>query len=148
MGRAPRRFGRLPLATILAPAIRYAQRGFPVTEVDARMWKAGRAGLAADPGARATYLPDGRAPCGRRDCFGIPTSRRRSTRVADARARRVLSRPTAEAMIAFAHAEGNPMTAADLAEFQPEWVTPDLRRPTAAGRSASCRPTRRASPRS
>src|SRR5580704_9252344 len=56
------RFGRLPLSTILAPAIRYAREGFPVSEVDARMWGPATPELAADSGARATYLPSGHAP--------------------------------------------------------------------------------------
>ncbi len=32
------RFGRLPMAELLAPAIQYAREGIPVTEVDAALW--------------------------------------------------------------------------------------------------------------
>jgi gamma-glutamyltranspeptidase/glutathione hydrolase len=56
------RFGRLPLAELLAPAIGYADSGFPVSPVIARMWKAAEGRLRADPGAGATFLVDGRAP--------------------------------------------------------------------------------------
>jgi gamma-glutamyltranspeptidase / glutathione hydrolase len=117
------RYGRLPLATILAPAIRYAEQGFPVTEVDARMWKEAAPGIATDPGARATYLPDGRAPTFG-ELFRNPDLATSLTRVA-ARGRDGFYRgPTAAAVIAFANAQGNPMTSADLTDFQPEWVTP------------------------
>ncbi len=56
------RFGRRPLAELLAPAIDYAEAGFPVSPVIASMWKAAELHLTADPGAAATFLVDGRAP--------------------------------------------------------------------------------------
>jgi gamma-glutamyltranspeptidase/glutathione hydrolase len=117
------RYGRVPLATILAPAIRYAQQGFPVTEVDARMWNEGASGLTADPGARATYLPGGRAPSAG-ELFRNPDLATSLTRVAENGRDGFYRGPTAQAVIAFANAQGNPMTAADLTGFQPEWVTP------------------------
>ncbi len=56
-------YGTMDLAQVLAPAIRIASQGFPVTPVIAEQWAAASAKLAADPGARATYLVDGeRAP--------------------------------------------------------------------------------------
>ena len=116
------RFGRLPFATILAPAIRYAAEGFPVTEVDARMWTQYAPLIVGDPGARTTYLPGGRAPTAgamfRNPDLAASLRRSLSTDgTASITAR--LRKPCA-----FANAQGNPMTAADLAEFQPEWVTP------------------------
>ena len=45
------RFGKLPMSDLLAPAIFYAEQGFPVTEVDAGEWSAAARGLAADPNA-------------------------------------------------------------------------------------------------
>jgi len=56
------RFGRMSLAEVLAPAIRIADEGFPVTPVIARDWANMVDLLRADPGARATYLVDGRTP--------------------------------------------------------------------------------------
>lgn len=37
------KFGKLPLGTVLAPAVRYAREGFPVTEVIASEWELQRA---------------------------------------------------------------------------------------------------------
>jgi gamma-glutamyltranspeptidase/glutathione hydrolase len=57
-----RRFGKLPMKDLLAPAIRYADAGFPVTEVIAHYWELGGRRLKDEPNFAATYLPGGRAP--------------------------------------------------------------------------------------
>lgn len=57
-----RRFGKLPMKEILAPAIRYAEAGFPVTEVIAHHWEIGGRRLRNEPNFEATFLPGGRAP--------------------------------------------------------------------------------------
>jgi gamma-glutamyltranspeptidase/glutathione hydrolase len=57
-----KRFGKLPMRDILGPAIRYAEEGFPVTEVIAHYWEVGGRRLKDEPNFGATYLPDGRAP--------------------------------------------------------------------------------------
>jgi gamma-glutamyltranspeptidase / glutathione hydrolase len=56
------RLGRLPMEAILAPAIRYAREGFPVSEVIAHQWSASVPLLAEQPGFRETLAPSGRAP--------------------------------------------------------------------------------------
>ncbi len=59
------KFGKLPMRQVLAPAIRYAQEGFPVTEYIAYGWAIGVRNARADkfPGAfLATYAPGGEAP--------------------------------------------------------------------------------------
>src|SRR5262249_14450705 len=56
------RFGKLPMSDLLAPAIYYADEGFPVTDVIADYWAGGAARLAQEPLAAETFLPNGRAP--------------------------------------------------------------------------------------
>src|SRR5262249_57400385 len=56
------RFGHLPMRDLLAPAVFYADHGFPVTDIIASRWAAFADKLSADPGASRTYLPAGRAP--------------------------------------------------------------------------------------
>jgi gamma-glutamyltranspeptidase/glutathione hydrolase len=56
------RFGKLPMERILAPAIRYAEEGFPVTEVIAHYWRLGSERLKDEPNFKQTYLPGGEAP--------------------------------------------------------------------------------------
>jgi gamma-glutamyltranspeptidase/glutathione hydrolase len=56
------KYGTVDLHRALAPAIRYAQEGYPVSEIIAVDWESAADDLAADPAAAATFLPDGRAP--------------------------------------------------------------------------------------
>ena len=56
------RFGRRPLADLLAPSIAYAEDGFPVTPVIAQHWASDGAVLGHYPGFAEVYLPGGRAP--------------------------------------------------------------------------------------
>src|ERR1700722_6152021 len=54
------RFGTLPFSEILAPAIYYAQNGFPLAERNARYWVS--KSLMQQPGYKETYTPNGVAP--------------------------------------------------------------------------------------
>ncbi len=57
------KFGRLPMARVLEPTIRYAREGFPVSEVIAYYWDVSVPLLGKQPGGfMATYAPNGRAP--------------------------------------------------------------------------------------
>ena len=56
------KFGKLPMKELLAPAIRYAEEGFPITEVIAYYWNAGGRSLKDQPNFASTFLPEGRAP--------------------------------------------------------------------------------------
>ena len=56
------RYGRLPMAGLLAPAITYAQAGFPVSPRIAQAWANAVDLLSEDPAAARTFLPDGSAP--------------------------------------------------------------------------------------
>ena len=117
------RFGRLPLATTLAPAISYAQDGFPVTEIVARMWAQDAPIVATNASARATYLSDGRAP----DAGTIVRNPdlAASMRNVAAQGRAAFYRGRiATALIERARILGGPLRASDLAEFEVEWVTP------------------------
>jgi len=57
-----KKFGRLPMDQVLAPAIRYASQGFPVSELIAYYWKHGGARLGKYKNFAATFLPNGKAP--------------------------------------------------------------------------------------
>jgi gamma-glutamyltranspeptidase / glutathione hydrolase len=56
------RYGSISLDRALAPAIRLADEGFPVTPVIARDWASVADALGRNAGAAATFLPGGRAP--------------------------------------------------------------------------------------
>jgi len=56
------KFGRLPMAEVLAPAIRYAREGFPVSELIAHYWQLSVNSRADQPFFLETFTRDGRAP--------------------------------------------------------------------------------------
>lgn len=56
------RFGKLPMGTVLAPAIRYAREGFPVSELIAYYWGLAVPRLSPFPNFKETFTIDGRAP--------------------------------------------------------------------------------------
>ncbi|MGH9940322.1 MAG: gamma-glutamyltransferase, partial [Blastocatellia bacterium] len=55
------RYGTMKLLQVLQPAIEYAERGFPVTDVIAADWQVGLS-HKDHPDFAATYLPNGRPP--------------------------------------------------------------------------------------
>src|ERR1700692_4571822 len=60
-----KKFGKLKLSDDLAPAVRYAEEGFPVTELIAYYWGRNVAILAKQPGALVrTYTVNGRPQIG------------------------------------------------------------------------------------
>ncbi len=56
------KFGKLPMAELLQPAINYGREGFPVSEVIAFEMADNYKGMEGLPGFSATYLPNGRPP--------------------------------------------------------------------------------------
>jgi len=56
------RYGKLPMKTLLAPAIRYAEEGFPVSPVIAENWAASVKRFGDKPGFRQVFMPGGRTP--------------------------------------------------------------------------------------
>jgi gamma-glutamyltranspeptidase/glutathione hydrolase len=56
------KFGKLPMGEVLAPAIRYAEEGFPLTELIAHYWALSVPRLSRFPGFAETFAPEGRAP--------------------------------------------------------------------------------------
>ncbi len=57
------KFGKLPMKTIFAPTIQYAEQGFPVSELIAYYWQASVPKLSPQPGDFAgTFTINGKAP--------------------------------------------------------------------------------------
>lgn len=117
------RFGRLPLAKLLAPAIGYAGEGFPVTEIIAAEWRAAERKLARTRSAAATYFVDGKPPQAGA-IFRNPDLAESLRRIAQQGRDGFYRGATAEAILRLSGENGGTFTAADLADFQPEWVEP------------------------
>ena len=56
------RFGKLPIADVLAPAIQYARDGAPVAEIIAGYWANDAESFKGYPGFADLFMPGGRAP--------------------------------------------------------------------------------------
>ncbi len=118
-----RRFGTRPLSELLAPAIYYAEEGFPVSEVIAAGWATAVERLGQYPNSAKTYLLDGRAPaCG--ELFRNPDLARSLRRIGKLGRDGFYKGPTAEAIVRVSRELGGAMVSDDLETFQPEWVTP------------------------
>ena len=117
------RFGRLPFADLMQPAIQIAERGYAVPLVVQQKWAAAAALLAGQPGYGEAFLPRGRAPhVG--ELFRFEAAARTLRLIASSRGEAFYRGEIAEAAARHATAHGGAMTAADFAAFAPEWVTP------------------------
>ena len=117
------KFGKLPFADLIAPAIEYAERGYAVATIVQRKWQAQAEILKQQPGFAEHFLPRGRAPeVGER--FVPAGAAATLRRIADSVGRDFYEGDTAARIVAHAKANGAAMGAADLAEYRPEWVAP------------------------
>ena len=117
------KFGKLPMSDLMAPAIYYAENGFPVSEVIADAWGRATDGLAAEPYAAKAFLVNGRAPKAG-EVFRNPDLGGSFRLIAEKGRAGFYEGRTAEAILAISREKGGTMTAADLREYQPEWVEP------------------------
>ena len=117
------RLGKMPLSETLKPAIFYAENGFPVSEVIAGGWARSETMLSEHPNSAETFLIDGRAPAAG-ETFRNPDLARTLRRVAEQGRKGFYEGATASAIVELSDAEGGTLTAADLAEYEPEWVEP------------------------
>jgi gamma-glutamyltranspeptidase/glutathione hydrolase len=120
------RFGRLPLARVLAPAVRLARDGFRLADAPHLAREIGRhqALLAADAGLAAVFLaPDGTVPTPE---FRVvqPALAATLERIAAEGADAFYRGPVAGALAASVAARGGVVDAEDLAAYRPKWRTP------------------------
>jgi gamma-glutamyltranspeptidase / glutathione hydrolase len=119
------RYGKLPFADLLAPAIEVAERGYIVPTVVAQKWEGAFqvAELIRQPGFAETFLPHGREMrCG--ELFRLPAAAKALRAIAATHGRTFYEGEIAQAIVAQAAAQGGAHVLADFAQYQPEWVTP------------------------
>ena len=118
------RFGRVPFAECLGPAIGLARDGFPVAESPARYAADHRDLLAATPTTAAAYLGGDGTPPRRGDVVRLP--RLADTLEAIARTGRTAfyEGEIAAAIGAYLARHGGVLTAEDLAAHRSDWVEP------------------------
>src|SRR5256885_688407 len=103
-----KKFGRRPLSTLLAPAIFYAEHGFPLMEVTARLWARSEKVLAEQPNSSGTFLVDGAAPKAGQ-MFRNPDLARSLRRIAGKGRDGYYKGPTAQAIVDIVREQGGAM---------------------------------------
>ncbi|MDR1777629.1 MAG: gamma-glutamyltransferase family protein [Desulfovibrio sp.] len=117
------RFGLLPLARLLEPAISAAERGLAVAPVVADKWARAASVMKNFPGWAQTFLPRGRPPSvGEK--FVFPGAARLLRLLAENGLREFYDGRVAERLGAWAQKTGGALTAGDMNGYRPEWVTP------------------------
>jgi gamma-glutamyltranspeptidase/glutathione hydrolase len=117
------RFGRLPMDRVLAPAIRYAREGFPLSELIAHYWNLSVKARADQPNFLATFTRDGRAPAKGETWTNEALARTYEILARDGRD--AFYRGELAAVIARTVQEaGGFLSADDLAAHRSEWVEP------------------------
>jgi gamma-glutamyltranspeptidase/glutathione hydrolase len=118
-----KRFGRLPFADLLHPAIEIADRGYAVPVVVQQKWAAAARLLVAEPGFAGAFMPRGHAPAVG-ELFRFGAAARSLRLIAETRGEAFYRGEIAEAAARHAREHGGAMTAADFAGYAPEWVVP------------------------
>jgi len=117
------RFGKLPFADLLEPAIELAERGHGVGRIVADKWGRQVPALQDLPGFAEAFMPRGRAPePGERFVFAAAGATLR--KIALSQGEVFYRGEIAAQLVAHSTANGGSLSLADLANYRPEWVTP------------------------
>ncbi|MEE8412447.1 MAG: gamma-glutamyltransferase family protein, partial [Acidobacteriota bacterium] len=117
------KFGKLPMADVLAPAIRVAEEGRPVPQVIAAGWNRSARIFADKPGFAATFLPGGKAPR-EGEVFRNPDLAKTLRLLAEGGRDAYYDGPIAEAIVAFSEANGGFFSLADFKQHHSDWIEP------------------------
>jgi gamma-glutamyltranspeptidase/glutathione hydrolase len=124
------KFGRLPIADDLAPAIAYARNGFPVSQLVALYWKGNMAAFERRKAmieeldnARSTYLVDGHTPA-EGEVFRNADLARTLAAIAKGGRDEFYKGTIAHAIDAYFRRIGGDLRYEDFYAHRGEWVTP------------------------
>ena len=117
------RYGTMKLATLMAPAIEYAEDGFPVMEKIAADWEPEVAKLKSTAAAASTYLVDGGAP--KPGAIFVQKNLARTLRTLARGGRDAFYRgAVGRAIVDYCQKNGGFLSMEDLASQKAEWVEP------------------------
>ena len=117
------RFGTVPFSELLEPAIGYAERGFPVSQVIAEQWREAEGMLSRHPATAANYLVEGRAPR-HGEVFKSPDLARTFRTIADEGPETFYRGSIARKIVEFLSSEGGLITLEDMSTHDSDWVEP------------------------
>lgn len=118
-----KRYGKLPFADLLAPAINIAERGFMVTPIIAGQWARAVPELQTQPGYAEHFMPRGRAPLAG-ELFRNAAQAEALRMIAESEGESFYRGQLASRIVAHAKANGGLMTGIDLAAHVADWVEP------------------------
>ena len=117
------KYGTLPMAKVVAPAIEYAKNGYAVSEIISGQWKASEKKLAADPVTAATFLPNGH-PLQPGEIFSNPHLAATLQQIATGGRDAFYKGPIARAIIADMKKRDGLLDERDFADHKADWVDP------------------------
>lgn len=117
------KYGKLPMSRILSPAIEYADKGFPVSDIIAGQWRAAEEKLRLTPDSTRTLLIDGRAPR-QGEIFMMPGLARSLKMIAEQGRDAFYKGEIARSIVAFSDKNDGALTLSDFADFDAQWVEP------------------------
>ncbi len=117
------RFGSKPYSELLAPAIRFAEEGFPVSEIIGRGWKGAEASFRPWPDSAKTYLIDGKAPeVGQ--IMRLPGLAKSYRAIAEGGRDAFYKGDIARQIVAFSEKNGGYFSLRDFSEHTSDWLEP------------------------
>ncbi|HAT40975.1 MAG TPA: gamma-glutamyltransferase [Rheinheimera sp.] len=118
------KFGKLPMDKVLAPAIAYAEQGFPVSELIAYYWNASVPKLSSQPGDfKGTFTINGQGPK-TGDLFKNPALANTYKAIAKGGREAFYKGDIARRIDAFMQKNGGYLRYDDFASHQSTWVEP------------------------
>lgn len=117
------KYGTMKLSDLLAPAIEYAEGGFPVMEKTARDWEFAVEKLKRTPAATVNYLVNGRAPASG-EVFRQKNLANTFRLLARGGRDAFYKGQVGKAIADYCRANGGFITAGDLAAHKSDWVDP------------------------
>jgi len=117
------KFGKLPFADLMAPAIEIAERGHAVAHIVARKWAAAVPELKDLPGYAQTFMPNGRAPT-TSEMIRMPGHARTLRMLAKEGPRAYYEGEIAQRIAAWSAQHGGALTTDDLRNYRADWVKP------------------------
>lgn len=122
--RALKTHGTMTLAQVLAPAIHYAEEGFPVSEIIARQWQYRASLLEQNEAARQTYLVEGKRPPRFGEIFIQPNIARTLRLIAEGGRDAFYRGPIAEEIVRTSEKLGGLLTLDDFTQHFSTWEEP------------------------
>jgi gamma-glutamyltranspeptidase/glutathione hydrolase len=123
------KYGKLPMAKVLAPAIRYAEEGFPLSPVIASDWERSTRVFKDKPGFAEVFMPvpagggERRAPR-EGELFKNPALAKTLRLLAEKGRDGYYKGPVAEAVVKFSRMNGGFFAIEDFAKHRSDWVEP------------------------